>query len=99
LEDVENLVVPTISIYEVYKKVLRERGSDDAMRAATLMLAAGHVVDLDGALALEAARYWIPLADSIIYATAARHGAMLWTQDEDFKHLPSVRYFEKQASR
>lgn len=94
LEDSANLIVPVISIYEVFKKVLRERGEDEAIHVAGLMQG-GQVIDLDSGLALEAARLPLPLADSLIYATAMRAGAMLWTQDEHFKDLPNVRYFEK----
>lgn len=94
IEDTEHLLVPVISIYEVFKKVLCERGEDDALQVASLMQA-GRVIDLDGELVLEAARHSLPLADSLIYATALRHGAILWTQDEHFKDLPEVRYFPK----
>jgi predicted nucleic acid-binding protein len=95
IEDTEALVVPVISIYEVFKKVLRERGEDAALQIASMMQA-GKVIDLDSALALEAARYPLPLADSLIYATAMRSEATLWTQDEHFKDLPSVRYFPQE---
>ena len=74
IEDAENLFVPVISIYEVFKKVLRERGEDDALQVARVMQG-GQLIDLDCALALEAARHRLPLADSIIYATAMRHEA------------------------
>jgi len=95
IEDPENLVVPVISIYEVFKKVLRERGENDALQVASMMQS-GQVIDLDCALALEAARHPLPLADSIIYAIALRHDAALWTQDEHFKGLPNVRYFPRE---
>jgi len=94
LQDTDHLVVPVITIYEVFKKVLRERTEGEAMQVVSLMQA-GTVVDLDQSLALEAARYPLPLADSIIYATAMSRGAMLWTQDEHFRELPNVRYFPK----
>lgn len=94
LEDSGNLIVPVISIYEVFKKVLRERGEDAAIQIAAMMQG-GEVVDLDSGLALEAARLPLPLADSLIYAAAMRRGAILWTQDEHFKDLPGVRYFAK----
>ena len=94
IEDAENLFVPVISIYEVFKKVLRERGENDALQVARMMQI-GQVIDLDSALALEAARHSLPLADSIIYATAMRHQATLWTQDEHFKDLPNARYFSR----
>ena len=97
IEDTENLIVPVVCIYEVFKKVLRERGEDDALQVASMMQA-GRVVDLEMALALEAARSSLPFADSIIYAVALRHQATLWTQDEHFKDLPSVRFFSKQPS-
>jgi predicted nucleic acid-binding protein len=97
IEDAGNLLVPAISIYEVFKKVLRERGEDDALQVASMMQA-GQVVELDSALALEAARYPLPLADSIIYAVTMRHEATLWTQDEHFKDLPNVRFFRRQPA-
>jgi predicted nucleic acid-binding protein len=90
----ENLVVPVITIYEVFKKVLRERGENDALQVASQMQA-GTTVDLTSSLALEAARHSLPLADSLIYATTLRWNAELWTQDEHFKDLPNVRYFPK----
>lgn len=69
IEDAGNLFVPVISIYEVFKKVLRERGEDDALQVAGMMQG-GQLIGLDLELALEAARHPLPLADSIIYATA-----------------------------
>ncbi len=97
IEDAENLLIPTISIYEVFKKVLRWRGENDALQVASAMQI-GQLIDLDCALALEAARHSLSLADSIIYTTATQHGATLWTQDEHFKDLPNVRYFPKQTT-
>ena len=97
IEDAENLFVPVISVYEVFRKVLRERGENDALQVASMMQG-GQLIDLDFALALEAARHPLPLADSIIYATAMLHEATLWTQDEHFKDLPNVRYFPRQST-
>jgi predicted nucleic acid-binding protein len=83
-----------ISIYEVFKKILRERGEDDALQVASVMQI-GQIIDLDCSLALEAAHHRLPLADSIIYAAAMRHQAVLWTQDEHFQGLPNVRFFPR----
>lgn len=94
IEDAAHLLVPVITLYEVFKKVLRERGEDDALQVAGVMQS-GRLIDVDGASALEAARHALPLADSLIYATARRHGATLWTQDEHFKDLPHVRFFPR----
>jgi predicted nucleic acid-binding protein len=94
IEDTANLIVPVICVYEVYKKVLRERGEEEATKVAQSMQA-GRVIDIDITLAKEAAQYRLPLADSLIYATAMRNHATLWTQDEHFKDLPDVRYFPK----
>ena len=94
IEDADNLVVPVITIYEVCKKVLRERGENDALQIASMMQT-GQVIDLDRALAMESMHHALPMADSLIYATALRHGATLWTQDEHFKALPQVRFFAK----
>jgi predicted nucleic acid-binding protein len=94
IRDTQNLVVPVITIYEVFKKVLRERDENHALQAASTMMT-GKVVDLDLSLVLAAAYYKLPMADSIIYATAERYGATLWTQDEDFETLPNVRFFAR----
>jgi predicted nucleic acid-binding protein len=92
IEDAEHLLVPVITLHEVFKKVLRERGESEALEVASVMQS-GRLIGLDGTLALEAARHPLPLADSLIYATARHHRATLWTQDEHFRDLPDVRYF------
>jgi len=94
----ELLVVPMVSLYEVFKKLLVERDESTALQVVALMMQ-GRLVDLDSDLALTAAKLSadlrLPMADSMILATARRHGAVLWTQDEDFDGLPGVRYFRK----
>jgi len=89
--DTENLIVPVISIYEVVKRILRSGDETDAKYAVHAMTQ-GRLVNLDLSLALEATRFKLPLADSIIYATAVHFEATLWTQDKDFRELPNVRY-------
>lgn len=95
---VDRLIVPTISLYEVFKKVLRDVGEDPALNLVGQMRQ-GTVVDLDADLALEAALLGVeahlPLADSIILATARAHSATLWTQDEHFDGIPGVKYVPK----
>ena len=98
LRRLPDLIVPTIAILEVRRVVLRQRSIPEA-DSVTRGMETGEVIDLDVILAIEAAdlasRHKLPLADSIIYATALRHKATLWTQDENFKDLPNVRYFPK----
>jgi predicted nucleic acid-binding protein len=98
LEDTENLIVPTICIYEVFKAVLQHRGEDAALETVALMKQ-GNSINLTDDLALQAAKisfeYKIPMADSIILATARAHQAILWTQDQDFKDIENVKYFPK----
>jgi predicted nucleic acid-binding protein len=98
IEDSKRLIVPVIVLYEVFKKVLRERGEQQALQVAGAMHA-GKVVPVDAALVLDAARYPLPLADSLIYATAKRLGAIVWTQDGDFKGLPGVQYFARPVTK
>lgn len=99
IEDMEKLVVPVISLYEVFKRVYQQRSEDEALKAVALMMQ-GQVVDLDAELALTAAKLSqdisIPLADSLILATARAYQATLWTQDEHFKDLSDVQYKAKQ---
>jgi predicted nucleic acid-binding protein len=96
IRNIKDVVVPTICLYEVFKVVLRERSENEALQAVALMRQ-GNIVDLSSELALKAAKvsteYKIPMADSIIFATAQAFQATIWTQDEDFKGLPGVKFF------
>jgi predicted nucleic acid-binding protein len=94
IEAVESLVVPVLTVYEVVKKLAREAGDETAAAALGLMQR-GRVVAIDLNLALAAAVNGLPLADSLIYATARQHGAELWTQDRHFEGLPGVKFFAK----
>lgn len=98
IEDVRRLVVPAVCLLEVFKIVARQRGEGEALQAVAVMQQ-GAVVDLDGALALSAARvgldFKLPLADSIVYATARAVAGIVWTQDDDFSGLADVRYVPK----
>lgn len=95
IEQVDSLVVPSLSLFEVFKRVLQQRDESHAFRAVAVMQQ-GAVVDLDASLALSAARMSVemklPMADSVILATARHFNATLWTQDADFQGLESVRY-------
>jgi predicted nucleic acid-binding protein len=100
IENTAEVIVPTISLFEVFKRVLIEKNRDDALEAVAMMKD-GRVVDLDDNLALVAAELSyelkLPLADSIILATARAHNATLWTQDEHFKGIEGVKYIEKKG--
>lgn len=94
IEDTERLLVASLGVLEVFRWVLREKSEGAALQAVALMQQ-GRVVDLDSALAIGAARtrllHHLPLADSVVYATARAQSAILWTQDADFEGLPGVR--------
>jgi predicted nucleic acid-binding protein len=98
IEEEANLVVPTICIYEVVKRVLLEFGEERALDAAGIM-SRGIVVELNTQDAIEAARLSVQqklsMADSIILATTRSYDATLWTQDAHFKDIEGVRYIEK----
>jgi len=98
VENVAELVVPSISIYEVFKRVLQQRDESDALQAVAVMQQ-GTVVDLDAAIALNAAKLSVglrlPMADSVMLATAHAHDATLWTQDSDLRTFEGVQYVEK----
>jgi predicted nucleic acid-binding protein len=98
LKDTASLVVPTVTIYEVFKIVLRESSENEALQAAVAMRK-GKVVDLTTSLAIAASKlslaHNLPMADSIILATAKEFGATVWTQDSDFKNMDAVKYFPK----
>ena len=98
LSDSASLVVPTVTIYEVFKVILRESSEDEALQAVVAMQK-GTVVDLSIPLAIAASKlsveHHLPMADSIILATAQEFKAIIWTQDLDFKSLSNVKYFPK----
>jgi toxin FitB len=98
LSDSASLVVPTITIYEVFKVIFREVSENEALQAVVAMQK-GTVVDLNASLAITASRlsleHNLPMADSIILATAREFNALLWTQDSDFKGISNVKYFPK----
>lgn len=89
------LLVPSVSLYEVFKRVYQQRGEGEALVAVALMQQ-GTVVDLDSTLAMSSAKISaemkLPMADSIMLATARQAGAVLWTQDTDFQGMQGVRY-------
>jgi toxin FitB len=96
--DASSLVVPSISIYEVFKRLLREPNGEEAALHVVAAMQRGRVADLDAELALEAAKTSfekMPMADSVILSTAHAYEATLWTQDADFEGMVGVRYVEK----
>lgn len=102
IEDVRRLVVPAVCLLEVFKIVARQRGEGEALQAVAIMQQ-GTVVDLDSTLALSAARagldHKLPLADSIVYATAKTVDGIVWTQDEHFAGLTNVQFVPKRAGK
>jgi predicted nucleic acid-binding protein len=98
IENTTELIVPTLSLYEVFKRVLQQRGEGDALQAVAAMMQ-GRVVDVDTDLALSAARlsaaFRLPMADSVMLSAAQMHRATLWTQDADLEGIPGVEYIAK----
>ena len=101
IEKTTDLVVPSLTLYEVFKRVLQQRDEGSALQAVAVMQQ-GTVADLDAPLALVAARlsieHRLPMADSVILAMARSHAAILWTQDADFKGIPGVEYRKQRSS-
>lgn len=99
-ENPDQLLIPAISVYEVFKFLARKEDQKTAYTAVSAMQQ-GTVIGLSPWLAMEAAQYSLemslPMADSIIFATAMAHDCTIWTQDVDFEGLPRVRYFPRQA--
>ena len=100
--DSENILVPTICLYEVFKRVLQEFGEERALDAMGIM-SLGTIIDLDRQIAIHAAQISnelkLAMADSIILATARAYDATLWTQDEHFKSITGVKYKEKRSKK
>lgn len=100
LQETSELGVPTITLYEVFKAVLRQRNESDALQAVALMQQ-GSVVDLTSGIAILAAKLStelrLPMANSIILASARTYGAVIWTQDSDFEGIDGVEYIAKNS--
>lgn len=98
LNDASSLIVPVITIYEVFKVVLRESSENEALQAVAAMQK-GKVVDLNAHIAMNASKlslqHSLPMADSIILATAQVYKCVIWTQDADFRNIEHVKYFSK----
>jgi len=96
--DIEKLIVPTIILYEVFKKVLQQRDETQALKAIAIMQQ-GSIVELTNSIAINAAKlsleHKLPMADSIILTTARECDAVLWTQDDDFREIEGVKYIKK----
>jgi predicted nucleic acid-binding protein len=99
LQDTKNLLVPTICVYEVFKRIASLLSEEDALTATGIM-SLGQIIEIDLVIAISAAQisleYKLAMADSLILACARAHNATLWTQDEHFKDIPGVQYIEKQ---
>ena len=98
LNDIASLIVPVITIYEVFKVVLRESGENEALQVVAAMQK-GTIIELTTSIAMNASRlslqYGLPMADSIILSTAQSYECLIWTQDSDFEKLPDVKFFPK----
>jgi len=101
VENTDDLLVPSIVLFEVFKKLMVEVGEDKAIMAIA-HLKQGHIVELDGDSAIFSAKigreYNLALADSIIYATTLKYNATLYTQDHHFEKLRNVIYYKKKIS-
>jgi predicted nucleic acid-binding protein len=98
IQSTDTLIVPTICLYEVCKRILTQRGEEAALQAVGI-LSLGIVVDLTQEIAINAAQISsagkLAMADSIILATTQSNKAMLWTQDVDFEGTEGVKYISK----
>jgi predicted nucleic acid-binding protein len=100
VEDIDNLIVSVINVYEIFKKVLAERGENEALETIAI-LSQGEIVDVDMNIAIQASQislqYKIPMADSILLATAQKYKAILWTQDKHFENIESaIKFISKE---
>jgi predicted nucleic acid-binding protein len=98
IEDTDRLIVPVVCLYEVFKRIMAQRGENTALVHIGDMHH-GQVAELTASIALQAAKIStelkLAMADSIILATARTHKATLWTQNADFEGIEGVKYIEK----
>ncbi|MDG6901609.1 MAG: type II toxin-antitoxin system VapC family toxin [Nitrososphaerota archaeon] len=90
-----DVLTSVVALYEVYRRVKKEKGEQTALGAVAAM-GQTRVAEIDQSLSLEAADYSLELglhfADALVYATARRFSARLYTGDEDLKSLPGVTF-------
>ena len=102
LTDLNGIFTPTLVLYEVYKRIRRERGEEEALTAAA-QLKKTRLIPLTDTVAIRAAEasleYRLAMGDAVVYATAILNDATLVTSDSDFKDIPGVIYLEKIAPR
>ena len=95
IENIKDLLVPTISIYEVFKRIMQQRSENEALQAMAVMQQA-KVVDIDTTIAIYAAKLSIekklPMADSLMLSTANIYNATFWTQDAHFSEIEDIKY-------
>jgi len=100
VQDLEKLLVPSICLYEVFKRLVLDSWEENALQAVGIM-SYGHIIELNRKIAIDAARISLELklamADSIIFATAHEYDATLWTQDAHFKGMEGVKYIERKS--
>lgn len=98
IEDTEQLIVPAITLYEVFKRICQQKDESEALQAVAVMMQS-QIIDLIPGIALDAAKLSLelklPMADSVILATAQAHNAVLWTQDGHFQDIEGVRFVAK----
>ncbi len=98
IENTKLLLVSSINCYEVFRRIAQQRDENAAMQAIAVMQE-GVVIDVTSDLAVVAAKISLdlklPLADSVILATARMNQATVWTQDSDFDGIAGVKYVSK----
>ncbi len=98
IENTIELIVSTINIYEIYRKLLTEKDENIANQIIGVIIQA-KVIDISTSIAIQAAQLSftkkLPMADCLIYVTARQNDAILWTQNADFKNLDGVKYIKK----
>ncbi|MEA3239589.1 MAG: type II toxin-antitoxin system VapC family toxin [Candidatus Bipolaricaulota bacterium] len=101
IESPGELAVPTLTLFEVFKRTCQLTDETTALKVIAIMLQ-GRVIELSATLAIDAARLsldiGLAMADAIILATARAEDAVLWTQDSHFKGLENVEFHEKQET-
>jgi toxin FitB len=97
IENTKELIIPSLSIYEVFKRILQQRTEGEALQAIALM-EQGHIIELDSRLAVLAAHISIDnhltMADSIMLSTSIAYNAIFWTQDSHFENIKDIKYIK-----
>jgi predicted nucleic acid-binding protein len=92
---VKEKLVSALTIHEIHRVVLKKEGKAVATLRSSTIRMDFQVIDVDYTIAVKSAelrtKHQIPMADSIIAATAQIQGCTLFSDDAHFKNIENLK--------